>query len=111
MYGLYSKSLADYAREQASELRHIEKQRKKEDKMRSHELMHRTYRGKWTTRLFNVTSFVWRNTFARIGEDWVFLALLGITVAVISYAMDYTISMCFSGIIYTFRHLIRMKCF
>ena len=29
---------------------------------------------------------------ARVGEDWVFLALLGISMAVVSFAMDYTIA-------------------
>ena len=29
-----------------------------------------------------------------VGEDWVFLALLGIIVAVISFCMDYTILLC-----------------
>ena len=38
--------------------------------------------------------FVWKHTFARIGEDWVFLALLGIIMALVSFAMDYTISLC-----------------
>ena len=30
----------------------------------------------------------------RMGEDWVFLALLGIIMALVSFAMDYTISAC-----------------
>jgi hypothetical protein len=29
-----------------------------------------------------------------MGEDWVFLALLGIIMALVSFAMDYTISAC-----------------
>ena len=37
---------------------------------------------------------VWKHTFAKIGEDWVFLALLGIIMAIISFAMDYGISKC-----------------
>ena len=41
-----------------------------------------------------MVEFVWRHTFARIGEDWVFLALLGIIMALVSFAMDYTISLC-----------------
>jgi chloride channel 2 len=41
-----------------------------------------------------VVTFVWKHTFARIGEDWVFLALLGVIMALVSFVMDYTISMC-----------------
>lgn len=95
MYGRYSRSLGEYARQQAAELRELEKKRKKEEKQRSKEL--RTYRGKWTSRLLRVVSFIWRHTFAKIGEDWVFLALLGIIVAMLSYIMDYGIAMCNQG--------------
>jgi chloride channel 2 len=95
MYGRYSRSLGEYARQQAAELREAEKNRKKEEKQRSKEL--RTYRGKWTSRFLRVISFIWRHTFAKIGEDWVFLALLGIIVAMFSYIMDYGIVMCNNG--------------
>lgn len=95
MYGRYSRSLGEYARQQAAELREAEKTRKKEEKQRSKEL--RTYRGKWTSRFLRLISFIWRNTFAKIGEDWVFLALLGIIVAMLSYIMDYGIVMCNNG--------------
>ena len=96
MYGRYTRSLGDYAKEQAAELRELEKQRKKEEKQRSKEL--RTYRGKWTSRFLRLVSFIWRHTFAKIGEDWVFLALLGIIMAVISFMMDFGISICNTGI-------------
>ena len=96
MYGRYTRSLGDFAKEQAAELRELEKQRKKEEKQRCKEL--RTYRGKWTSRFLRIVSFIWRHTFAKIGEDWVFLALLGIIMAVISFMMDYGISICNTGI-------------
>ena len=35
---------------------------------------------------------VWTNTGARLGEDWVFLALLGVSMALVSFAMDWAIS-------------------
>ena len=93
MYGRYSRSLASYAKQQAAEIR----QRKKADKQRSEELTMEKYRGKWATRFLRIASFVWRHTFARIGEDWVFLALLGTIMAVISYAIDFGISTCVAG--------------
>ena len=41
--------------------------------------------------------YVWKHTFARIGEDWVFLAILGVLMACISFIMDYGIAMCNKG--------------
>ena len=33
----------------------------------------------------------------RIGEDWVFLTLLGVTMALLSFIMDYVIEKCQEG--------------
>ena len=41
-----------------------------------------------------VITFIWKNTFARIGEDWVFLAVLGLLMALVSFGMDFTIVLC-----------------
>ena len=95
MYGRYTQDLGEYAKEQAVELRKQEKQRKKEEKKRIKEL--RAHRGKWKSRFIRSISFIWRHSFAKIGEDWVFLAILGIVMAVISFAMDYGVSMCDTG--------------
>ena len=46
----------------------------------------------WYHRASQVAGLVWARTLARLGEDWVFLALLGVSMAVISFAMDFTIS-------------------
>lgn len=35
--------------------------------------------------------------FHKIGEDWVFLALLGVTMALMSFTMDYIIEKCQEG--------------
>lgn len=37
---------------------------------------------------------IWQNTFARFGEDWFFLAFLGVISSLLSFSMDYAISMC-----------------
>jgi chloride channel 2 len=95
MYGRYTRSLGEYAREQAAELRELQKNNKREEKIRNKEL--RSYRGKWTSRLFRVVSYTWRHTFAKIGEDWIFLALLGSIMALLSYIMDYGVSLCNTG--------------
>ena len=45
-------------------------------------------------KIYKVLTFIWKHTFAKIGEDWAFLALLGLIMAVLSFIMDYTIAMC-----------------
>lgn len=55
------------------------------------------YRGKCATKVLAVLAFLWRHTFARLGEDWVFLALLGLIVALLSFFMDGGIGMCNRG--------------
>ena len=44
--------------------------------------------------MYTVLTWLWRHTFARVGEDWVFLAVLGIIMAVVSFIMDIAIAMC-----------------
>lgn len=40
---------------------------------------------------------IWAKTFGLFNEDWVFLALLGILVAIISYVLDKGVQMCLKG--------------
>ena len=49
-------------------------------------------RSRWYHRASQLCGLVWTRTLARLGEDWVFLALLGVSMATISFAMDFTIS-------------------
>lgn len=42
-------------------------------------------------------AFIWSKAFAKIGEDWVFLALLGMLMAVVSFVVDSGIYMCNYG--------------
>jgi len=91
MYGRYSRSLGDKIKEEAKRQQLVEKRRKKEYRKRKKELRGR---GECYQRTAKVVTFIWQNTFARIGEDWVFLALLGMIMALVSFAMDFTISIC-----------------
>src|SRR5207245_570762 len=75
------------------------KKRKKEERKRRKELYE--YRGKYCTTLISVAGFIWNNSFAKLGEDWVFLAILGIIMALISFLMDYGIAVCNSGTLET----------
>lgn len=95
MYGRYTKDLGEYAKEEARKLKAIEKKRKKEDRLRNQDLQ--KYRGECMTKLLDGLGFLWKNTFARLGEDWIFLALLGIIMALLSFLMDRGINMCNKG--------------
>ncbi|XP_026839603.1 chloride channel protein 2 isoform X4 [Drosophila erecta] len=61
--------------------------------------------GKHSTRAKRVSSWIWRHTVARLGEDWVFLALLGIIMAMLSFIMDKGISICTNARIWLYRDL------
>jgi len=91
MYGRYSRSLGDEIKEEAKRQQLVEKRRRKEYRKRKKELRGR---GECYQKIARVVTFIWKHTFARIGEDWVFLALLGIIMALVSFAMDYSISIC-----------------
>ncbi|XP_055541757.1 chloride channel protein 2 isoform X3 [Wyeomyia smithii] len=100
MYGRYTKDLGEYAKDEARRLRLLERRRKKEDKFRNKELL-----GVRDNRFYKAGSWLWRNTFARLGEDWVFLALLGIIMALLSYVMDKGIAMCTNSRVWLYRDL------
>ena len=97
MYGRYSRSLAAAAKEEAKRLRMIEQMRRKESKRRIRELSGKKVHGRMYRSVARVTGWVWKHTFAKIGEDWVFLALLGIVMAVISFTIDFGIEKCVSS--------------
>ena len=84
----------DYAREQAKRQKVVEKQRKRRMRRRTAELTGEKSRGRFYRTVSKVITYVWKHTFAKLGEDWVFLAVLGIVMAIISYIMDYGIAQC-----------------
>ncbi|XP_032669295.1 chloride channel protein 2 isoform X1 [Odontomachus brunneus] len=104
MYGRYTKDLGEYAKEEARRLKYHEKARRKYDKTRAEELR-KSRRGPLCRKLLALLAFAWKHTGARLGEDWVFLALLGIIMALISYAMDRGISMCNNARIWLYHDL------
>ncbi|XP_034663623.1 chloride channel protein 2 isoform X7 [Drosophila subobscura] len=100
MYGRYTKDLGEFAKDEARKLKLLEKRRKQEDKQRNKELL-----GTQSTRVKHISSWIWRHTVARLGEDWVFLALLGIIMALLSFIMDKGISICTNARIWLYRDL------
>ncbi|XP_053982168.1 chloride channel protein 2-like isoform X2 [Hylaeus volcanicus] len=104
MYGRYTKDLGEYAKEEARKLKHHEKARQKYDKTTA-EGLRKSRRGPLCRKLLALLAFAWKHTGARLGEDWVFLALLGVIMALISYAMDRGISMCNNARIWLYQDL------
>lgn len=99
MYGRYSRQLGEYARDEASKLR-----TKRRTSVDIHEGIlpgERVQRERSTLAL--VLLAVWHHTFARLGEDWVFLAMLGVIMAVLSFAMDRGISVCNNARLWLYR--------
>ncbi|KAF8783522.1 Chloride channel protein 2 like protein [Argiope bruennichi] len=99
MFGQYREDLGEYARLEASRLKSLEKFRKKEEKRRQKEL--KPYKNAVHRKLVGL----WQNTFARLGEDWFFLAFLGVISSLLSFSMDYAISMCQKSRIWLYRDL------
>lgn len=83
MYGRYTKELGDYVKETANSMpapvMHGGNGNGNEEFSR--------YSGKISSTL----EVVWRHSFAKLSEDWVFLTLLGLVMAVLSFVMDYGI--------------------
>uniref|UniRef100_W8B894 Chloride channel protein 2 n=1 Tax=Ceratitis capitata TaxID=7213 RepID=W8B894_CERCA len=100
MYGRYTKDLGEFAKDEARKLKLLEKRRKQEDRQRNKELL-----GKRSSRMLKVSSWIWKRTFARLGEDWVFLALLGVIMAFVSYVVDKGINVCTNARVWLYRDL------
>jgi len=97
MYGQYSRSLAAATKEEAKMLKKKEKRQKKEMKRPFCDLRGNQTHGRCYQSCSKVIKWVWRHTFAKIGEDWVFLAILGITMAIVSFGIDFGIEKCISS--------------
>ncbi|XP_022250367.1 chloride channel protein 2-like [Limulus polyphemus] len=103
MFGRYKEDLGEYAKAEAQRAKSLKALRKKEEKLSSLDL--RPYRSKWQRKCIGWMSIFWKHTFARLGEDWVFLALLGIISSLLSFAMDYGIAICQKARIWLYRDL------
>ncbi|CAH4036690.1 chloride channel protein 2 isoform X1 [Pieris brassicae] len=93
MYGRYQRDLSEAAREEARRLRRLRKKRRKDDKMRQKEL-EATGKLRPRGKVVNVISYLWRHSFAKLGEDWFFLAALGIIMGCLNFAIDQGIAVC-----------------
>ncbi|XP_050726376.1 chloride channel protein 2-like isoform X2 [Eriocheir sinensis] len=101
MYGRYSANLAEYARQEAKRLR--EDDHHKDEVLFSKELQ--PYRGRVARTCISFIRPIWDHTFARLGEDWVFLFILGTLMATISFLIDNIVVICFGGRMYLHENL------
>ena len=107
MHGRYTK-LANFAKRVGSTRRKEETEeetRKKQRKKVNREIVGKRWRGKWYDRFSRFVSWTWKHTFAIIGEDWTFLALLGIIMSFISYVQDIAIEFIAHARMYMFNQL------
>lgn len=77
----YTNKFRRYVKNETKKLRDLERQRRSRNK----------------TVLLQILSLIWRYTFARLGEDWICLALLGIFMAVLSVGVDEGVEWCYTG--------------
>ncbi|XP_063772672.1 chloride channel protein 2 isoform X3 [Pseudophryne corroboree] len=94
MYGRYTQDLGVYAREEAARIRQEREHHKpgREEQPRVAELREYDESRCAKCKIFCVHSQ--RLVLSRIGEDWIFLILLGLLMALVSWVMDFTIAVC-----------------
>ncbi|XP_035225606.1 chloride channel protein 2-like [Stegodyphus dumicola] len=105
MYGQYKEGIETYAKVEARRWKNLERLRKNEEAIRKKQL--KTYRSAWERRFAGYFTAFWQYTFAKLGEDWVFLAVLGILTSLISFSMDYAVAICLRTRIWLYRDLAR----
>ncbi|XP_073445326.1 chloride channel protein 2 isoform X3 [Dendrobates tinctorius] len=94
MYGRYTQDLGVYAKEEAARIRKEIEHRKlaREEPPRVAEL--REYDESRCAKCRICCVHSQRIILSRIGEDWIFLILLGLLMALVSWVMDFTIAVC-----------------
>uniref|UniRef100_A0A3P8XL91 Chloride channel protein 2 n=1 Tax=Esox lucius TaxID=8010 RepID=A0A3P8XL91_ESOLU len=93
MYGRYTQELGVYAKEEAARLRDGGGLRRSANaRSRSAELLE--YEKDPCAKCHVCTSRCQKFLISRVGEDWIFLILLGLVMALVSWVMDYAIAFC-----------------
>ncbi|XP_077992850.1 chloride channel protein 2-like [Glandiceps talaboti] len=109
MHGQYRKDLAKFAKEEAVRLRlEQEKLRRWEAKQIKNRRVIRLHSGSSESLLHKLKGGIkWCRSLAHssLGDDWLFLALLGIVMALLSFGIDYCISFFQRGQVYVFHKL------
>ncbi|TST47714.1 Chloride channel protein 2 [Bagarius yarrelli] len=89
MYGRYTQELGAYAKEEAARFRAAGVRNQTPDQL--------DYEKDPCAKCQLCTSRCQRFLISRMGEDWIFLILLGLVMAMVSWVMDYTIAFCQQG--------------
>ncbi|XP_068402454.1 chloride channel protein 2 isoform X5 [Eschrichtius robustus] len=97
MYGRYTQDLGAFAKEEAARIRlgGPEPWRGPPSPRAAPELLE--YGQSRCTRCRICTVHCHKFLVSRVGEDWIFLVLLGLLMALVSWAMDYAIAACLQG--------------
>ncbi|XP_044887072.1 chloride channel protein 2 isoform X2 [Mauremys mutica] len=94
MYGRYTQDLGAFAKEEAARVRLQQERRKAfpKERARGPELLE--YDQSRCARCRICTVRCQKFLISKVGEDWIFLILLGLVMALVSWAMDFAIATC-----------------
>uniref|UniRef100_UPI00358F5B4B chloride channel protein 2-like isoform X2 n=1 Tax=Myxine glutinosa TaxID=7769 RepID=UPI00358F5B4B len=94
MYGRYTQDLGDFAKKEAARIRvqSVQRDRHFRDVCKSHRKDLHRYNGACRRCCQLCLNGLRRCLISRIGEDWIFLLLLGLVMALFSWVMDFTIA-------------------
>ncbi|XP_053200651.1 chloride channel protein 2-like isoform X2 [Panonychus citri] len=87
MYGQYREDLGRFAKAQARRMKSIK--RKEESSLIKKGF--KKYQSTWKRKFSVYFQIFWKHSFAKIGEDWIFLALLGMSMAFLSFFINIVI--------------------
>uniref|UniRef100_A0A452IUL4 Chloride channel protein 2 n=1 Tax=Gopherus agassizii TaxID=38772 RepID=A0A452IUL4_9SAUR len=94
MYGHYTQDLGAFAKKEAARVRLQQERRKAFPKERAHGPELLEYDQSRCARCRICTVRCQKFLISKVGEDWIFLILLGLVMALVSWAMDFTIATC-----------------
>ncbi|XP_054462608.1 chloride channel protein 2c isoform X1 [Anoplopoma fimbria] len=92
MYGRYTQELGVYAKEEAARLRESGQRRSVSERSRALDLLE--YDKGRCAKCRICTVRCQKFLISRVGEDWIFLILLGLLMALVSWVVDFCIAIC-----------------
>ncbi|XP_068612887.1 chloride channel protein 2-like, partial [Brachionichthys hirsutus] len=92
MYGRYTQDLGEYAKEEAARLRESGQRRSVSERSRTLDLLE--YDKGRCAKCRICTVRCQKFLISRVGEDWIFLILLGLLMALVSWVVDFCIAIC-----------------
>ncbi|XP_047450166.1 chloride channel protein 2c isoform X3 [Mugil cephalus] len=92
MYGRYTQELGVYAKEEAARLRESGQRRSVTERSRTLDLLE--YDKGRCAKCRICTVRCQKFLISRVGEDWIFLILLGLVMALVSWVVDFCIAIC-----------------